>query len=138
MKFKTVLILAALPLLLLAACGDDDDDSGDPEVGRVGSVSENAAVAYGEAGAEGLYDYLAADVIAACTVDQVADALSDEAAVTGWRNTSNIKLDGADKASARVIMVTANGDEEQDWTFVLENDSWRVSSIPGLEECTGQ
>jgi len=137
MKLKIILALAAIPVVLLAACGDDDDDGENPEIGRVGTASENAAVAYGDEGAEGLYEFLSADISEACTAEEVAEALSDESPVTGWRNTSDIEMDGDDRATATVIMITVEGDEDQDWSFVLEDGAWRVSAIPGLEECTG-
>jgi len=118
------------------ACGGDDDANDDPRAAQVGAVSENATYAYADDGAAGLYDYLATDVTDKCTVEQVQADIKDEPAATGWRQTRDFKFDG-DIATATVIVITAGGDADQEWSFVKEGDSWRITSVPGLEDCAG-
>lgn len=126
-------VLAIAPLLV-AACGDDDDD--DPNIGQIGSLSENATYAWAEDGPAGLFDYLAESVTGQCDVDAVASALEDDPIPTGWRQIKDteISADGL-TATATVIVITEDGDVEQDWTFAREGESWRITGVPGLEEC---
>jgi hypothetical protein len=139
MTFRLYTMIGLLALVALVgltvACGDDDDDD-DPRQGQIGSVSENAVYAWIEDGPAGLYDYLAADVTAACTVEDVETALEGRAQPTDWRNTSGFEFSGEDAASATVTIVTADGDVEEEWSFTREGDSWRIASLPGLEACT--
>jgi len=131
--------LAALPalmtggLLLTAACGDDDD--ADPRVGRIGGVSEAATYAYTDAGAEGLYDYLSADVTDACTKEQVTAALGAHEQPTGWQQIKGVTFQGEDAATATVILIYSSDRQEEEWTFVREGTVWRIDGVPGLENC---
>lgn len=131
--------LAALPaliaagLLLAAACGDDDDP--DPEVARIGGVSELATYAYTDAGAEGLYDYLSSDVTEACTMEQVAAALAEHEQPTGWQQIKDVEFQGGDNATGTVILIYRTDRQEEEWKFVREGTSWRIDLVPGLETC---
>jgi hypothetical protein len=131
--------LAALPalvaagLMLVAACGDDDDT--DPRVGQIGGVSELATYAYTDAGAEGLYDYLSANVTDVCTKEQVTAALVSHEKPTGWQQVKDVKFQGEDAATATVILIFSSERQEEEWTFVREGTSWRIDSVPGLETC---
>lgn len=128
-----VAALAAVPLLI-AACGDDDDE--DPNIGQIGSLSENATYAWAEDGPAGLFDYLAESVTTQCDVDAVASALEDDPIPTGWRQIKNTEIAGDGlTATATVIVITEDGDVEQDWTFAREGESWRITGVPGLEGC---
>lgn len=120
---------------VVAACGDDDDSEDDPAVGQVGAVSENATYAFAEDGPDGLYDYLAEPVTAACTKEQLASALDGEPIPTGWRQTKDIEISDDGTATATVIVITEDGDIEQGWSFTQEGESWRITSVPGIEEC---
>ncbi len=131
--------LAALPalviggLLLVAACGDDDDV--DPRVGRIGGVSELATYAYAGAGAEGLYDYLSADVTDACSKEQVTAALASHEQPTGWQQIKDVTFQGEDAAAATVILIYSSDRQAEEWTFVREDTVWRIDGVPGLESC---
>jgi len=134
MKRLTLALLFATAAVI-GACGDDDDSEDDPAIGQVGSVSENATYAFAEDGPDGLYDYLAEPLTAACTKEQLADALDGEPIPTGWRQTKDIEISGDGTATATVIVITEDGDIEQEWLFGLEGESWRITSVPGIEEC---
>ena len=131
--------LAALPalmtggLLLVAACGGDDD--ADPRVGRIGGVSELATYAYTDAGAEGLYDYLSAHVTDVCTKEQVTAALAAHEQPTGWQQMKDVRFQGEDAATAKVILIYSSDRQEEEWTFVREGTVWRIDNVPGLESC---
>jgi hypothetical protein len=133
-----MLSLTAVTVLALAllACGDDDDAADDPRTLQIGALSETATGAWASAGPEGLYDYLAASVTGRCPREQLAAALADEAQPTGWRQIKDVEFNGDDEASATVIIITAAGDEESAWTFSrVSGENWRISDLPGLENC---
>jgi hypothetical protein len=132
---KIVLLSALACALLVAACGDDDDDSDDPRIGQVGALSENATYAYADAGPAGLYDYMSTAVTQQCTAENFEADMEGEPVPTGWRQTKNFEFGTDDTATATVILITDEGDVEQEWTFVLEGESWRISDLPGLEDC---
>jgi hypothetical protein len=133
---RTLLQTATIAAMLtLAACSGDDDDGGDQSAAQIGSLSENATYAYIDDGGAGLYDYLATSVTDQCSKDQVNDTFQDGPNVTGWRQIKDIELTGND-ATATVIVIVDGEDENQPWTFAREGDSWRISSLPGLEACT--
>ena len=121
-------------LLLMAACGGDDDNA-DPRVAQVGGVSELATYAYAAAGAEGLYDYLSANVTGACTKEQVTEALAAHEQPTGWQQMKDVVFDGEDDATATVVLIYGSDREGEEWTFVREDTSWRIDNIPGLDSC---
>jgi hypothetical protein len=136
---KYLMVLAPVLAITLAAVGcSDDDDSGsdgDASAGQIGSLSENATYAWIEDGPAGLYDYLSEEVTTQCTQEQVEKALAATTPeVTGWRQIDDIEQAG-NEATATVIVIVEGEDTEQPWEFVREGDSWRISSVPGLEEC---
>ena len=120
-------------LLLAAACSGGEDP--DPRLGQIGGVSELATYAYSGAGTEGLYDYLSADVISACTKEQVAEALAEHQQPSGWQQIKDITFENEDTATATVILFYSDEREDEVWTFVREGTSWRIDTIPGLESC---
>jgi hypothetical protein len=133
-----LLALLAVALLITACGGDDDDDdpANDERTARVGSVSELATYAWIDAAAAGLYDYLSSDVTTACTVDQVAEALAEHEQPTGWQQVKDVEFQGDTEATATVILIYGSDREEEEWGFTQESgDSWRVSHVPGLEDC---
>ena len=133
---RTLLLSAIVAAMVtVAACGDDDDSGGDQSASQIGSLSENATYAYIDDGGAGLYDYLAISVTDQCTKNQVNSAFQGGPNITGWRQIKDIELTGND-ATATVIVIVDGEDEDQPWTFAREGDSWRITSLPGLEECT--
>jgi hypothetical protein len=106
----------------------------------VGGVAELAAGAYAAAGADGLYDYLAPEVIANCSKRGLAAALTGQPVPEGFVRTSSVTFDG-DNATAKIVQRVQDGsetkEEEVEWTFVLVDDSWRLTHVPGSEGCRG-
>jgi len=133
-----------VPVLVLGACGGDGDSSdgtGDPRISQIGGVAELATYAYAATRGEGLLDYVAANIAENCTKEDIKRALAEEPVPTGFRTIKNVKFDGADRATALVVVITADGDVEQEWSFVREgDDSWRIVEIPSLsaEDCAAQ
>jgi len=132
-RFVALPALMAGGLLLMAACGDDDE--GDPDVGKIGGVSELATYAYSDAGAEGLYDYLSANVTDVCSKEQVTAALASHEQPTGWQQIKDVTFQGEGAATGTVILIYRSDREEEEWTFVREGTSWRIDNVPGLETC---
>jgi hypothetical protein len=135
---KVLLLLAAMAALgASAACGGgDDDDVSDQDAAQIGSLSENATYAIIDEGGAGLYDYLAESVTNQCTEEQVAEAFDSSPNVTGWKQITDIELT-SNEATATVIVLIDGEEEDQPWEFVRAGDSWRISALPGLEDCTG-
>jgi hypothetical protein len=139
-----ILFMAATPLVL-AACGDDDDSppagTGDPRISQIGGVAEAATYAYAATFGEGLLDYLAANIAANCTKEDIKRALAEEPVPTGFKTIKDVTFDGDDRATATVVVITADGEREQEWSFIREgDDSWRIVEIPSLseEDCAGE
>ena len=144
---KKLLLICAVAATVLAAvaCGDDDDDTadgdGDPRISQIGGVAELATYAYAATRGEGLLDYLAANIAANCTKEDIKRALAEEPVPTGFKTVKDVSFDGDDRATATVVVVTADGDSEQEWSFIREgDDSWRIVEIPSLseEDCAAQ
>lgn len=142
---KTVPVLVAVvTLLVLAACADDDDSpagTGDPRISQIGGVAEAATYAYAATRGEGLLDYLEANIAANCTKEDIKRALAEEPVPTGFKTIKDVKFDGDDRATATVVVITADGDREAEWSFIREgDDSWRIVEIPSLseEDCAAQ
>jgi hypothetical protein len=130
--------MAALtPLVLVLGCGGGGEDvSEDERVRQINGVAELATNAYAAAGPEGLFDYLAKDVAERCPKEQLAAALGDEQTPEGFRGVSDAQIDG-DEARAQVMHLFGDEERAAEWHFVLEDEeSWRITSVPGLEECT--
>ena len=107
---------------------------------QVSGVAALAAGAYAAAGADGLFDYLAPQVIANCSKQGLAAALNGQPMPEGFVRTSSVTFDG-DSATAKIVQRVQDGsgtkEEEVEWTFVLVDDSWRLTHVPGLEGCRG-
>ena len=110
----------------------------DERARQVSGVAELAANAYAAAGAAGLYDYLAPEVVANCSKERLATALASQPVPEGFVRTSSVNFDG-DSARAKVIQRVQDGsgtkEVEVEWTFVSNGDSWRLTHVPGLEGC---
>lgn len=132
-----LVVSAALVVGLTSACGGDDSaDSDDPRVGQIGGVAELATYAYAAAGADGLYDYLAPQVIQHCSREGLAKALQDLELPTGFRGMEGVKFDG-EKGRATVVLIFGTKDEKVQWVFVrAPDDGWRIVEAPGLERCS--
>ena len=138
-----LLVCAVVTLSALAACGGDDDlapGETDARIGRISGVAEAATYAYAATGGEGLRDYLASDFAAHCTAADIKRALAQQPVPTGFKMIKDVQFGGESKAKAMVVVKTANGEKEQEWSFVREgDDSWRILSMPSLSEgdCPG-
>ena len=112
----------------------------DERARQVSGVAELAAGAYAAVGADGLYDYLAPEVIANCSKQGLAAALADQPVPEGFVRTSSVNFDG-DKAQAKIVQRVQDGGDikeaEVEWTFVFVDGGWRLTHVPGLEGCTG-
>jgi hypothetical protein len=131
-----VLAAAALAPTVIAACGGDGVDTPEDERARqISGVAELATNAYASAGAEGLYDYLASSVVSACSKQGLAQALADEPVPDGFKSIGEVTFDGS-RATAKVTQVFGEEEREVEWSFALEeNDSWRLTNVPGIEAC---
>lgn len=133
-----VLAAVALGPAAVAACGGGFDLPEDERARQVTGVAELAANAYAAAGAEGLYDYLAPDVVAVCSLQSLSEALAGQPVPEGYVRTEKVEFDGEGARALVVQRVRDEGDvkeAEVEWTFVEVDDSWRLSHVPGLEEC---
>ncbi len=112
----------------------------DERARQVGGVAELAANAYAAAGADGLYDYLAPEVIANCSKQGLAAALAGQPVPEGFVRTSSVNFDG-DSARAKIVERVQDGEGtkevEVEWTLKSVNDNWRLTHVPGLEGCRG-
>ena len=134
------LVSAAIaPLAVGIACGGGQDLPEDERVRQVSGVAELAANAYAAAGADGLYDYLAPEVVANCSKQGLATALASQPVPEGFVRTSSVNFDG-DSARAKIVQRVQDGagtkEVEVEWTFALAGDSWRLNHVPGLEGCS--
>ena len=131
-------VIIALAAIFAVACGNDED-ADDKRRGQVGSVSESATYAWIDAGAEGLYDYLSSFMRAECTLLDVEVRLVERVQPTDWRQIKDFEFQAPtlnpETATATVILASDEGNLEETWSFVLEGESWRISNMPGLEEC---
>lgn len=127
--------LLALPLLA-TACGDDEDtaDTDDPRRAQIGGVAEAAIGAYASAGPGTLFDYLSTEAVEQCSTDELVEALADEPVPTGFKQLKGVDFDG-DIAHATITIATKDGDEDVAWRYVEEDGNWRISDMPGLENC---
>lgn len=124
----------------LVACGDDDEtaDSDDERVSQIAGIAAAATYAYAATEGEGLLDYLPAEMAEKCTTDDIDRALADDPVPTGFKAVKDVEFDG-DRATAIVVIMLEDGEEEQRWTFTREGDSWRVVELPSFseEDCGG-
>ena len=130
---------AVAPLALGLACGGGQDVPEDERSRQVSGVAELAANAYAAAGADGLYDYLAPEVVANCSKQGLAAALAGQPVPEGFVRTSSVNFDG-DGARAKILQRVQEGagtkEVEVEWTFASVGDSWRVTHVPGIEGCS--
>jgi len=138
-KIVTLVCATIAPLAIAIACGGGNDVTEDERARQVGGVAELAAGAYAAAGANGLYDYLAPEVIANCSKQGLAAALASQPVPEGFVRTSSVNFDG-DTARAKIIQRVQDGagtkEVEAEWTFVSAGDSWRLTHVPGIEGCS--
>jgi len=127
------------PLAIGIACGGGNDVPEDERARQVSGVAELAAGAYAAAGADGLYDYLAPDVIANCSKQGLATALANQPVPEGFVRASSVNFDG-DNARAKIVQRVQDGagtkEIEVEWIFVAAGDSWRLTHVPGIEGCS--
>ncbi len=132
-------ILVIVAAASFAACGDDSPPDSDVQVGRIGGIAALATYAYSSAGPEGLYDYLAPEVTARCSKEQLNKALGSDPLPTGFRQIKDVSFSGDNQAKGTVVLITKDGDKDAQWSFVREgHDTWRISQVPGLENCGKQ
>ena len=127
-------IATLTPLVLVLACGNGDDVPEDERMRQISGIAELATNAYAAAGPEGLHDYLSRDLAGRCSKDALVAALGDQPDPEGFRGVTNAQVDG-DEARADVTQLFGEDERSVEWHFVLEDDSWRITSVPGLEEC---
>ena len=122
--------------LLAAACGDDEDaaDADDPRRDEIGGVAAAAIGAYASVGPEALADYMSEGALQRCPKEQLQVALVEEPLPTGFKQLNGVNFDG-DTARATITISTKDGDRDIDWTYVEQDGNWRISDMPGLENC---
>jgi hypothetical protein len=133
---RLALAPAALLPIAMAACGGGASDVPEDErVRQITGIAELATNAYSAAGPEGLYDYLAEDVAAECSKEDLSKALDGQPVPDGFRKVSDVQFDGR-KARATVTQLFVEEERQVEWSFVLEDDTnWRLTDVPGLEGC---
>ena len=130
-------LLLAASLLAAAACGNRGDTP-DRDT-AVSTVSEHALEAWAEGGPRGLLDYLSVNVQSHCTAARLQESMASEPTPAHWVETRDINQISQTETTATVIFDTTDGQQvNQNWSFTLENYSWRVSAMPGLADCTTQ
>lgn len=136
LKYWLVVLGGLVVLLAAAACGGDDDSAGDARPSQVGAMSETAVDAWIAEGPAGLHGYLAASVAEHCTEAGLEAALADQKTPTAWRNTKDFSFPSSTEATATVIIVRDGKDVDQAWSFAREGNSWKITGMPGLAECS--
>jgi hypothetical protein len=130
---RLLLIPLALSFAVLASCGDDDGGD-DPRAAEVGAAAENIVYAWASAGPEAVYDYLTPATQESCPEDELADALSGEEQPTDFGGLDGVDFVG-ERAEADVVIIYGTEEKTQTWHFEKVGDSWRISDMPGLENC---
>jgi len=132
---RAALVSGTIAGVLVAGCGGGEDVSEDERVRQINGVAELATAAYASAGPEGLYDYLAEEVVAGCSKERLVKALEAAPVPDGFKVVSGVEFDG-EEARANVVQVFGEEEREVEWTFVEEGEeSWRLAQVPGLEAC---
>lgn len=130
-----MLAAATVAPAFVAGCGGGGSDlSEDERVNQINGIAELATNAYAAAGPEGLYDYLAQEITSVCSQPGLARALSGRPVPDGFVGTSEVEFEG-DTARAKVVQRLGEEESEAEWSFVSVDDSWRITHLPGLEEC---
>lgn len=137
-------MLTGLALALMAgmgaACGDDKesvDKGSDERISQLAGLAAAATYAYAATDGEGLMDYVAANIAENCTKEEVIKALGDEPVPIGFKSIKDVQFDVA-RATATVVVMTRDGEEEQEWRFIREGaESWRIEQLASLsvEDC---
>ncbi len=139
MKVVALALVAVAPVVAVA-CGGGEDVPDEERARQVSGVAELAANAYAAAGAAGLYDYLAPEIVANCSKERLATALASQPVPEGFVRTSSVNFDG-DSARAKIVQRVQDGsgtkEVEVEWTFAAVGDGWRLTHVPGLEGCSG-
>ena len=122
--------------LLLVACGDNDDasDADDPRREEIRGVAALAVGAYASVGPEALADYMSQGALLRCPKEQLQMALADQPVPTGFKQLKSVDFSG-DMVSATITISTEDGEQHIKWTYVEEDQAWRISDMPGLENC---
>jgi hypothetical protein len=132
-------IAVSLPLVA-AACGDGQgrQPPADGEtVRQIGGVAELATNAYASAGPEGLYDYLAPSVTGRCSKKGLEEALNGQDMPSGFRKIEDVAFEPDGSARAKVVQAFGDTERTIEWVFVrADGGGWRLTELPGLEECT--
>lgn len=135
---RAVIALACALGAAFAACGGgSDNNANDPRVDQVGGEAELATYAYASAGTDALYDYLAPQVTAHCTKQQLAQALAGSPLPTGFKGIDSVKFDG-DRATLTFTQFFKDQQQKVVWTWVptaTGQSSWRIIDLPGLSKC---
>lgn len=108
----------------------------DERVRQINGVAELATAAYASAGPEGLYDYLAEEVVVGCSKEGLVKVLEAAPVPDGFKSVNSVEFDG-DEARANVVQIFGEEEREVEWTFVSVDESWRLTQVPGLEACEG-
>jgi hypothetical protein len=129
-------LLLVLPVIGLAcADGQGPGATEDERVLQIRGVAELATYAYASHGADGLYDYLAPSVLAGCSPTELAAALADKELPSGFRDARVVELNGGE-AIAEVTLLYGDEARTERWRFALTAGGlWRLTGIPGMEEC---
>jgi hypothetical protein len=122
--------------VVVSGCGGGDDVPEDERERQVTGIAELATAAYAAAGPEGLYDYLAEEIAAECSKEELVRALEAEPVPDGFKSVNGVEFDG-EQARANVVQLFGEDEREVEWSLVQEADSWRLTHVPGLEACQG-
>lgn len=123
-----------------AACGDDNDNAdegSDERISQLAGLAAAATYAYAATDGEGILDYVAANIAENCTKEEVIKALAGQPVPTGFKAVKGARFDD-DRATATVVVITRDGEEEQEWRFIREgSESWRIEQLASLsvEDC---
>jgi hypothetical protein len=133
-----MLVTSALALavpLLAVACGGNTESGDDPNRDQIVAFVETVTGAYASSGSQALHDYLSRDAAEKCALGELLNAFANEPQPGGAsRVVKDIDVNG-DSARVTVVIPTAEGDRDQAWTLVREQESWRIDDMPGLENC---
>jgi hypothetical protein len=140
-KATTLLACLLMAAALTVGCGGDDtsnNSSAAPldKLAQISGVTELAADAWAAAGPAGLYDYLDDSVTAHCTKEQLEATLKDQELPTAFQGVDSVVFQGAD-AHATLNLVFPNDHRKVEWVLAPVGNSWRLTSVPGLEKCAG-
>ena len=128
-----LLIVTAMILAFSVACGNYGTD--DSREAGVKTVTEHAVVAWVTSGPQGLHDFLSIAAQADCLTSKLEPAFAQEPKPSAWKETKDISFPSDVEAQATVVFESGGQEIEQQWSLALENYSWRISRMPGVENC---